>query len=128
MLNLFMSSGNFPPSTKWRKYNIFWWFKFIIWGLWEVEHDLETCQRPRSPQILSLWTSQGPENWKWSFKKYRTFIILFMDENCRNYWTWSYFHLLVKSWTLFESIVINYAYSDTYDKINWKYDDRLTLP
>ena len=76
MLNLFMSSGNFPPSTKWRKYNIFWWFKFIIWGLWEVEHDLETCQRPRSTQILILWAFQGSKYWKWSFKEYCAFVIL----------------------------------------------------
>ena len=35
----------------------------------EVEHDLETCQRPWSTWILTLWASQGPENWKWSIKK-----------------------------------------------------------
>ena len=41
VLDLFISSGDFPPWTKWRKYVIFWWFN-------------ETCQRPRSTQILIL--------------------------------------------------------------------------
>ena len=34
----------------------------------EVEHDLETCQRPWSTWVLTLWASHGPENGKWSIK------------------------------------------------------------
>ena len=35
----------------------------------EVEHDLETSSRPWSTWILTLWASQGPENWKWNIRK-----------------------------------------------------------
>ena len=61
-----------------------------------VDHDLETCQRPRSTRILILWAYQGPINWKWSFKNYSTFIQgrklpddmnkFFKDKTWRNLW------------------------------------------
>ena len=53
----------------------------------EVAYDLETCQRPWSTWILTLWASQKPENWKWSIKKYRTFVITSVYENRQTTWT-----------------------------------------
>ena len=53
----------------------------------EIEHDLETCQRSWSTWILTLWASQGPKDWKWSIKKYRTFVITSIYENRRRKWT-----------------------------------------
>ena len=84
---LFMLSSNFRSWTKWRKYNIFWWFKLMIFGLWRVKHDLETWQRPWFTQILTLWASQGPQNRKWNLKKYCTLHKNLMDENYQTTWT-----------------------------------------
>ena len=53
----------------------------------EVEHDLETCQRPWSTWILTLWASQGPKNWKWSIKKQRTFFIISHGWKSQMTWT-----------------------------------------
>ena len=53
----------------------------------KVEHDLETFQRPWSTWVVTLWAFQRPKHWKWSIKKYRTFVIMSMDENCRTTWT-----------------------------------------
>ena len=53
----------------------------------EVEHDLETCSRPWSTWILTLWASQGPENWKWSIKKYRAFVITSYERKSQTTWT-----------------------------------------
>ena len=47
----------------------------------EVEHDLETCQRPWSTWIFTLWASQEPENWIWSLKNNVLSSLLPMDEN-----------------------------------------------
>ena len=86
-LDLFMLSRDFVHGHN-DKSTIFFddsnlWFEDFR----EVEHDLETCQRPWFTWILTPWASQGPKNWKWSIKKYRTFVITSMHKNCQTTWT-----------------------------------------
>ena len=67
----------------------------------EVEHDLETCSRPWSTWILTLWASQGPQNWQWSIKEQHTFGITFHGRKSQT--TWKGLTL-----QLFQSIKIEY--------------------
>ena len=82
------------------------WFE-DSWDWTLLEHDLETFQRPWSTWVVTPWAFQGPKNWKWSIKNYRTFVITSMDENCRTTWTSLMKRLYCKNqWTCKFKIVI----------------------
>ena len=72
---------NFHPWDVMTKVHCFLMVQTYNLRTLEVEHNLETCSRPWSTWILTLWASQGSKNWNEALKSNILSSLHPMDEN-----------------------------------------------